>query len=263
MGNITEIASGAPGYSSVLPNSMSPLPREPSCSTATPPRNSASATRCRSGRQVRPAPSTPGPRRRRLRVFLWLHRRRGQPVVPPRSTRAPRRSSLKKTPEEGYHLIPDMTDKAIKWIGQQQKALTPDKPFFIYFAPGATHAPHHVPKEWADKYKGKFDRAGTASCAKRIFARQKQLGVIPADCELTARPKEIPVLGRQCPRRSSRCCAARWRSMPGFLEYTDHHVGRLSRRWRSSASSTTRSSTTSSATTAPRPRARSTAASTR
>ena len=59
----------------------------------------------------------------------------------------------------------DMTDKAIAWIGQQ-KSLAPDKPFFIYFAPGATHAPHHVPKEWADKYKGKFDQAGT-SCARR------------------------------------------------------------------------------------------------
>ena len=70
-----------------------------------------------------------------------------------------------KTPEEGYHLMEDMTDKAIDWIGQQ-KSLAPDKPFFIYFAPGATHAPHHVPKEWADKYKGKFDRAGT-SCVKR------------------------------------------------------------------------------------------------
>jgi arylsulfatase len=60
-------------------------------------------------------------------------------------------------PEEGYHFMKDMTDKAIKWI-RQQKALMPDKPFFTYFAPGATHAPHHVPKEWADRYKGMFDQ---------------------------------------------------------------------------------------------------------
>ena len=72
----------------------------------------------------------------------------------------------------------DMTDKAIDWIGQQ-KALIPDKPFFVYFAPGATHAPHHVPKEWADKYKGKFDQ-GWDKLREETFARQKKLGVIPA-----------------------------------------------------------------------------------
>ena len=62
-----------------------------------------------------------------------------------------------KTPEEGYHFTTDMTEKAIKWV-RQQKSLMADKPFFMYFAPGATHAPHHVPREWADKYKGKFDK---------------------------------------------------------------------------------------------------------
>ncbi len=97
---------------------------------------------------------------------------------------------VKKTPEEGYHLMEDMTDKAINWIGQQ-KALIPDKPFFVYFAPGATHAPHHVPKEWADKYKGKFDQ-GWDKLREEIFARQKKLGVIPQDCQLTPRHKEIP-----------------------------------------------------------------------
>jgi len=81
---------------------------------------------------------------------------------------------VKKTPEEGYHFMADMTDKAIGWIGQQ-KALIPDKPFFVYFAPGATHAPHHVPKEWADKYKGKFDQ-GWDKLREETFARQKELG---------------------------------------------------------------------------------------
>ena len=81
---------------------------------------------------------------------------------------------VKKTPEEGYHFMDDMTDKAVAWIGQQ-KALTPDKPFFVYVAPGATHAPHHVPKEWADKYKGKFD-AGWDKLREETFARQKQFG---------------------------------------------------------------------------------------
>jgi hypothetical protein len=84
----------------------------------------------------------------------------------------------------------DMTDKAIAWV-RQQKALMPDKPFFAYFAPGATHAPHHVTPEWADKYKGAFDD-GWDTLRERTFARQKELGVIPEDAELTARHDEIP-----------------------------------------------------------------------
>lgn len=94
------------------------------------------------------------------------------------------------TPEEGYHFMADMTDKALAWIGQQ-KALAADKPFFVYFAPGATHAPHHVPKEWADKYRGRFDD-GWDALRERTFARQKELGVIPPECELTVRHAEIP-----------------------------------------------------------------------
>ena len=74
---------------------------------------------------------------------------------------ARRRSSRRTPPEEGYHFTEDMTDKAIGWV-RQQKALMPDKPFFMYFAPGATHAPHHVPAEWSDKYKGRFDQGWDA-----------------------------------------------------------------------------------------------------
>jgi arylsulfatase len=96
----------------------------------------------------------------------------------------------KKTPEQGYTLNEDLAGHAINWV-RQQKALTPDKPFFVYYAPGATHAPHHVPKEWADKYKGKFDQ-GWDKVREETFARQKKLGVIPKDCELTKRHPEIP-----------------------------------------------------------------------
>ena len=71
------------------------------------------------------------------------------------------------TPEEGYHFTEDMTDKAISWV-RQQKSLMPDKPFFVYYAPGATHAPHHVPTEWSDRYKGRFDGAGTR-CGRRSW----------------------------------------------------------------------------------------------
>jgi arylsulfatase A-like enzyme len=131
---------------------------------------------------------------------------------------------VKKTPEEGYHLVPDMTEKAINWIGQQ-KALMPDKPFFVYFAPGATHAPHHVPKEWADKYKGKFDQ-GWDKLREEIFARQKALGVIPQDCELTKRHKEIPAWD-EMPAALKPVLVREMEIYAGFMEYVDHYVGQL------------------------------------
>ena len=83
------------------------------------------------------------------------------------------------TPEEGYHLTEDLTDHAINWV-RQQKALMPDKPFFMYFAPGATHAPHHVPKEWIDKYEGPVRRRAGTRLRELTFARQKALGIVPA-----------------------------------------------------------------------------------
>ena len=94
-------------------------------------------------------------------------------------------------PEDpNYHFLTDMTDQSVAWV-KYQKALTPERPFFVYYAPGATHAPHHVPKEWADKYKGKFD-GGWDKLREETYARQKALGVIPPDAELTARPPESP-----------------------------------------------------------------------
>ncbi len=131
---------------------------------------------------------------------------------------------LKKTPEEGYHLVADMTDKAIRWIGQQ-KALTPDKPFFMYFAPGATHAPHHAPKDWIDRYKGKFDQ-GWDKLREETFARQKLLGVIPADCVLTPRPDEIPAWDKM-PADMKQVLCRQMEVYAGYMEYTDHHVGRI------------------------------------
>jgi arylsulfatase len=117
-----------------------------------------------------------------------------------------------------------MTDKAIGWI-RQQKALMPDKPFFVYFAPGATHAPHHVPKEWADKYKGKFDQ-GWDKLRDEIFARQKKMGVVPQECELTKRPKEIPSW-EEMPKDLRPVLARQMEIYAGFLEHTDHQVGWL------------------------------------
>jgi arylsulfatase A-like enzyme len=128
------------------------------------------------------------------------------------------------TPEEGYHFTEDMTTKAIKWV-RQQKALMPDKPFFMYFAPGATHAPHHVPKEWADKYKGKFDQ-GWDKLRDEVFARQKSLGVIPASASLTPRHEEIPAW-EAMPDVLKPALAREMEVYAGFLEHTDYHIGRL------------------------------------
>jgi arylsulfatase len=118
----------------------------------------------------------------------------------------------------------DMTDRAIAWV-RQQRLLAGDKPFFMYFAPGATHAPHHVPKEWADKYKGKFDQ-GWDKLREETFARQKELGVIPKDCELTARPEEIPSWDSQTPE-FKRVLAREMEVYAGFFSFADHHIGRL------------------------------------
>jgi arylsulfatase A-like enzyme len=130
----------------------------------------------------------------------------------------------KKTPEQGYTLNEDLADHAIAWV-RQQKALAPDKPFFIYYAPGATHAPHHVPKGWADKYKGKFDQ-GWDRLREETFARQKKLGVIPQDCELTRRHPEIPAWDSVDPKMKP-VLARQMEVYAGFMEQTDHHVGRV------------------------------------
>ena len=129
-----------------------------------------------------------------------------------------------KSPEEGYTLTEDLADRAITWL-RQQKALMPDKPFFMYFAPGATHAPHHVPKEWSDKYKGKFN-AGWDKLRQETLARQKKLGVIPEDAVLTTRHKEIPAWD-DMPARLKPVLSRQMEIYAGFLEQVDHHVGRL------------------------------------
>ena len=138
--------------------------------------------------------------------------------------RGRRRSSRPRLPEDGYHFTEDMTDKAIAWV-RQQKALVGDKPFFTYFAPGATHAPHHVPKQWIDRYRGRFD-AGWDALREEIFARQKALGVIPADAELTARPAEIPAWDDVADELKP-VLARQMEVYAAFLAHTDYHVGRL------------------------------------
>jgi len=128
----------------------------------------------------------------------------------------------KQSPD--YHFTTDMTDQAINWVSAQQ-ALTPGKPFYLYFATGATHAPHHVPKEWIAKYKGQFS-GGWDKLREETFARQKKLGVIPADAKLTPRPKEIPAWADMSAAQK-RLFERQMETFAGFAAHTDHEVGRL------------------------------------
>jgi arylsulfatase A-like enzyme len=129
-----------------------------------------------------------------------------------------------KSPDEGYTLTEDLADHAIAWV-RQQKALAPDKPFFMYFAPGATHAPHHVPQQWSDNYRGQFDD-GWDALREKIIARQKRLGVIPEDADLTKRHDEIPAWD-DMPDDLKPVLIREMEIYAGFLEQTDHEVGRV------------------------------------
>jgi arylsulfatase A-like enzyme len=125
---------------------------------------------------------------------------------------------------ENYHFTVDMTNQAVGWVKAQQ-SMTPDKPFFMYFATGAVHAPHHVPKNWIEKYKGKFD-AGWDDVRQKTIARQKEMGVIPASTKLGPKPEEIQdwdALSADEKRLFSRQAEV----FAGFLEQTDHEVGRV------------------------------------
>jgi arylsulfatase A-like enzyme len=125
---------------------------------------------------------------------------------------------------ENYHFTVDMTNQAINWVKAQQ-SMTPDKPFFVYYAPGATHAPHHVPKEWADRYKGQFDK-GWDQVRIDTLERQKKLGVVPANTQLAARPKELAAWD-SLPADQRRLFARQAEVFAGFLEHTDDQVGRF------------------------------------
>jgi len=223
MGGITEIATSAPGYNSLRPNTAAPLPETLKLNGY----NTAQFGKCHEVPVWETSPMGP--------FDHWPHPGGGfeyfygfiggetnqwypalyefnKPVEPD------------KTPEEGYHLTEDMTDKAIDWI-RAQKSLMGDRPFFCYFAPGATHAPHHVPPDWSAKYKGRFDQ-GWDRVREETFARQQELGVVGPDADLTARPPEIPAWD-DMPDDLKPVLARQMEIYAGFLEHTDHHVGRL------------------------------------
>ena len=133
--------------------------------------------------------------------------------------------TLVETPNDpNYHFTTDMTNQAISWVRFQQ-ALTPDKPFFIYFAPGATHAPHHVPKEWAEKYKGKFDQ-GWDMIREQTLERQKKLGIVPENTKLAPKPTDIKDWDKLS-ADEKKLFTRQMEVYAGFAEQTDYEVGRL------------------------------------
>jgi arylsulfatase len=129
-----------------------------------------------------------------------------------------------KSPEEGYHLTEDLVDKAISFIADA-KQVAPDKPFFMYFAPGAMHAPHHVRKEWSDKYKGVFDE-GWDVYREKVFARQKEMGLVPADAELSRHDPDVQEWG-SLSADEQRLYTHMMEVFAGFMEHTDFHLGRF------------------------------------
>ena len=223
MGGICEIATSAPGYSSVLPKNKAPLPMTLKLNGY----STAQFGKCHEVPVWQTSPLGPfdqwptgGGGFEYFYGFIGGETNQWYPAIYEGTTPV----EPEKTPEQGYHFTEDLTNKAIKWT-RQQKALMPDKPFFMYFAPGACHAPHHVPKDWIDKYKGKFDQ-GWDKLREEIFERQKKLGVIPANAELTRRPAEIPAWD-ETPKEMRPVFAREMEVYAGFLEHVDHHLGRL------------------------------------
>jgi arylsulfatase A-like enzyme len=223
MGVITELATSAPGYNSIRPNTCAPLAQTLRLNGY----STAQFGKCHEVPVWETSPMGPfdawptgGGGFEHFYGFIGGETNQYYPAVYEGTTPV----EPEATPEEGYHFTADMTDKAISWA-RQQKSLMPDKPFFMYFAPGATHAPHHVPTEWSDKYKGRFDEGWDALRAD-ILTRQKELGVVPADTELTPRHEEIPAWD-DMPAELKPVLARQMEVYAGFLEHTDHHVGRL------------------------------------
>ena len=223
MGNITETATAAPGYTSVLPNTKAPLALTLKLNGYA----TAQFGKCHEVPVWQTSPAGPftawptgGGGFEYFYGFIGGENNQFDPALYEGTTPI----EPPKTAAEGYHLTEDLTDKAINWA-RQQKALLPDKPFFMYFAPGATHAPHHVPPEWIEKYRGKFAH-GWDRQREITFERQKELGVIGPDAVLTPRDAEIPAWDDMDPALKP-ALERQMEVYAAFMEHTDHHVGRL------------------------------------
>ncbi|WP_137844551.1 arylsulfatase [Microbacterium sp. 2FI] len=223
MGSVTETATSAPGNSSLRPNTKAPLAMTLKLNGY----STAQFGKCHEVPVWQSSPMGPfdawpsgGGGFETFYGFIGGENNQWEPALYEGTTPV----EPPATPEEGYHLTEDLADRAISWI-RTQKALMPDRPFFVYFAPGATHAPHHVPAEWADKYRGRFADGWDAQ-REKTFARQKERGVIPPNAELTARHAEIPAWD-DMPDELKPVLERQMEVYAGFLEHTDHHVGRV------------------------------------
>ena len=224
MGNIANFATSAPGYTSVRPNTAATI-------AETLKLNGYSTAQFGKCHEVPPWETSPvGPFSfwptggQGFEYFYGFIAGMSNHWSPPALYEGTTPVKPSRTAEEGYHLTEDMTDKAIAWV-RQQKLLMPDKPFFMYYAPGATHAPHHVPAEWADRYAGRFDE-GWDTLREDTLKRQRALGVVPSDTRLTARHAEIPAWD-DMPEELKPFLVRQAELYAGFLEHTDHHIGRL------------------------------------
>jgi arylsulfatase A-like enzyme len=223
MGGITEIATSAPGYNSVRPNTAAPLAETLKLNGF----STAQFGKCHEVPVWESSPMGPfdawpsrGGGFERFYGFIAGETNQYFPALYDDTVAV----EPDRSPEDGYHLTEDLADKAIGWV-REQKALMPDKPFFMYFAPGATHAPHHCPEQWSAKYKGRFDD-GWDLLREETLARQKELGVVPQDAVLTERPEEIPAWD-EMPEELRPVLARQMEIYAGFLEHADYHVGRL------------------------------------
>jgi arylsulfatase len=223
MGNITETATSAPGQSSVRPNTKAPLALTLKLNGY----STAQFGKCHEVPVWQTSPIGPfdawpsgGGGFEYFYGFIGGENNQWEPALYEGTTPI----EPPKTPEKGYHLTEDLADRAIAWVSQQ-KALAPDKPFFMYFAPGATHAPHHVPKEWIDKYRGQFAH-GWDHQREITFARQKELDVIPQNAELTPRHAEIPAWD-DMDERLKPVLERQMEVYAAFMEHTDDQVGRV------------------------------------
>ena len=220
MGVITETATTFPGYTGVRPQSITPVSEVLRQNGY----NTGQFGKCH---EVPPWEiSNNGPQDRwpahsgfeKFYGFLGGETNQWAPLIYDGVT-------LVETPDDpDYHFTTDMTNQAISWM-KFQKALSPDKPFFMYYAPGATHAPHHAPKEWIAKFKGKFDQ-GWDKVREETFARQKALGIVPKDAKLAPRPKDI-VAWDTLSDDKKKLFARQMEVYAGFAAHTDNEVGRL------------------------------------
>mgnify|MGYP000854540585 CR=1 FL=1 len=220
MGSITETATGFPGQTGQRPNSVAPLAemlRLNGYATAAFGKSHETAAW-----EVSPSgPTDRWPTRSGFDKFYGFIGGEANQWAP---TLYDGLTQVEPPNEPNYHLIPDMTRKAIQWMNYE-KSLTPDKPFFIYFAPGGTHAPHQVPKEWIDKYKGKFDQ-GWDKLREETLARQKALGMVPQDATLAPKPPGIKDWDKLT-ADERKLFAHQMEVFAAYGEFTDHNVGNL------------------------------------